>query len=149
MRPSKIFTLFYKAASLTWEPKKLIRQDYSIKVSECVHIQVLSMLGTKVGATRKLVNEFLKWIEPEAVEARRGSRFRRRCFWSAGVMEYWSIDQHDKWGRFGLWLHLGIDPYSSQIAWLKIWWCNRNPCLLISYYLEAGRQVGGTCYSVD
>ncbi len=62
-------------------------------------------------------------------------------------MEYWSIDQHDKWGRFGLWLHLGIDPFSGRIAWLKIWWCNRNPQLLINYYLDAGRQVGGSIIS--
>ncbi len=59
-------------------------------------------------------------------------------------MEYWSIDQHDKWGRFGLWLHLGLDPYSGRFAWLKIWWCNRNPRLLINYYLEAAREIGGT-----
>ena len=32
-----------------------------------------------------------------------------RQFWSAGVMEFWSINQHDKWGKFGLWLHFGID----------------------------------------
>ncbi|KAM6489625.1 hypothetical protein JOM56_014947 [Amanita muscaria] len=58
-------------------------------------------------------------------------------------MEYWSIDQHDKWGRFGLWLHLGIDPYPGRFAWLKVWWCNRNPRLLIHYYLEAARKIGG------
>ena len=58
-------------------------------------------------------------------------------------MEYLSMNQHDKWGRFGLWQHLGTDPYTSRIAWLKIWWCNRNPRLLINYYLEAGRCIGG------
>jgi len=125
----------------------IIRQDYSIKVPECV-LLCLEERSSKLVLCRKLVNEFLRWIEPDAVEARKRSRFRRRRFWSAGVMEFWSIDQHDKWGRFGLWLHLGIDPYSGRIAWLKIWWCNRNPRLLISYYLEAGCQVGGTCYSV-
>lgn len=93
---------------------------------------------------RKLVNEFLRVFEPEAVEKQKRGLFKRRRFWSAGVMEYWSIDQHDKWGRFGLWLHLGIDPYAGQFAWLKVWWCNQNPRLLIHYYLEAGRKVGGT-----
>jgi hypothetical protein len=97
---------------------------------------------------RALVGGFLKHVEPEAVEARKSGRFRRRRFWSAGVMEYWSIDQHDKWGRFGLWHHLGIDPFSGRIAWLKIWWCNRNPRLLINYYLDAGRQVGGTVFTI-
>ena len=48
---------------------------------------------------------------------------------SHGVRSAW-------WGQFRLWLHLRIDPYSSWIAWLKIWWCNHNPYLLISYYLR-------------
>jgi hypothetical protein len=92
---------------------------------------------------RKLVNDFLCHVEPDAVAKRKSGLFKRRRFWSAGVMEYWSIDQHDKWGRFGLWLHLGIDPYAGRFAWLKVWWCNRNPRLLINYYLEAARKVGG------
>ena len=58
-------------------------------------------------------------------------------------MEYWSIDQHDKWGRFGLWLHLGIDLYAGRFAWLKVWRCNQNPHLLINYYLEAAHNFGG------
>ena len=37
----------------------------------------------------------------------------------------------------------GFDPYPGHFAWLKIWWCNRNPRLLINYYLEAGRKVKG------
>ena len=92
---------------------------------------------------RKLVNEFLLHVEPEAVAKRKRGRFKWRHFWSADIMEYWSIDQHNKWGRFGLWLHLGIDPYPSQFAWLKVWWCNRNPRLLMNYYLEAACKVGG------
>ncbi|KAM6489501.1 hypothetical protein JOM56_015058 [Amanita muscaria] len=103
----------------------VIRQDYSIKVSE------------------KLVNDFLRYIEPAAVEARKREQFKRRWFWSAGVMEIWSIDQHDKWGRFGLWWHLGIDPFTGRLAWLRVWWCNRNPRLLIGYYIAAGRVIGG------
>ena len=92
---------------------------------------------------RKLVNDFLLHVEPEAVVKRKSGLFKHRRFWSAGVMEYWSIDQHDKWERFGLWLHLGIDPYAGRFAWLKVWWCNRNPLLLIDYYLEAAHNVGG------
>jgi hypothetical protein len=80
--------------------------------------------------------------------SRKSGHFKRKRFWSAGVMEYLSIDQHDKWGRFGLWLHLATDPFNSRVAWLKIWWCNRNPHLLINYYLEAGRKVGGMCLTI-
>ena len=89
------------------------------------------------------MNDFLKSIEPDAVEAHEHGHLKRRQSWSAGVIEFWSIDQHDKWGRFSLWLHLGIDLYTGRFAWVKVWWCNHNPHLLISYYLKAGRQAGG------
>lgn len=81
--------------------------------------------------------------EPEAVAFRKQKRFRRKRFWAAGVMDILTFDQHDKWKRFGLWLHLGLDPYCGRLAWLKVWWCNRNPRLIASYYIEAGRKVGG------
>ena len=91
----------------------------------------------------KLVNEFLLHVEPESIVKHKHGQFKWRQFWSASVMEYWLIDQHDKWGRFRLWLHLRIDPYAGQFAWLKIWWCNQNPHLLMNYYLEAAHNVGG------
>jgi hypothetical protein len=52
-------------------------------------------------------------------------------------MDMWAFDQHDKWMRFGLRLHIGLDPYPGRIEWLKIWWTNSNPRLIASYYLEA------------
>jgi len=92
---------------------------------------------------RSAVLKFLNELEPIAVAQRKKGRFRRKRFWSAGVMDILTCDQHDKWKRFGLWLHVGLDPYPGRIAWLKVWWCNRNPFLIASYYLEAGRKVGG------
>ncbi|KAJ6553413.1 hypothetical protein B0H19DRAFT_1211058 [Mycena capillaripes] len=70
-------------------------------------------------------------------------KFMRKRFWSAGVMDILCFDQHDKWKRFGLWFHLGMDPYPGQLSWLKIWWSNRNPKLVTSYYLKACRHAGG------
>ncbi|KAJ6583676.1 hypothetical protein B0H10DRAFT_2168133 [Mycena sp. CBHHK59/15] len=67
----------------------------------------------------------------------------RKRFWSAGVMDMLCFDQHDKWKRFGHWLQLGIDPYSGRIHWIKIWWTNRNPKPITSYYLDACRKTGG------
>ncbi|KAJ6619203.1 hypothetical protein B0H10DRAFT_2163996 [Mycena sp. CBHHK59/15] len=58
-------------------------------------------------------------------------------------MDMLCFDQHDKWKRFGHWLQLGIDPYSGRIHWMKIWWTNRNPKLITSYYLDACRRTGG------
>ncbi|KAK7041035.1 hypothetical protein R3P38DRAFT_2512453 [Favolaschia claudopus] len=57
-------------------------------------------------------------------------------------MDILTFDQHDKWKRFGLWLHVGLDPLPGRLAWLKIWWTNRNPRLITSYYIEACRQLG-------
>lgn len=55
----------------------------------------------------------------------------------------WAIDQHDKWLRFGLWLHLGTEVFSGRLLWLKIWWTNKDPHLICSYYLEAARELQG------
>ncbi|KAK7041228.1 hypothetical protein R3P38DRAFT_2512612 [Favolaschia claudopus] len=103
----------------------LLRQDYGIKVSE------------------KFLNQFFKDVEPEALRNRVAKKFKRKRFWSAGVMDMICFDQHDKWKRFGLWPHLGLDPYAGRILWLNIWWTNRNPKLITSYYINACRRVGG------
>ncbi|KAG6818632.1 hypothetical protein H0H93_003299 [Arthromyces matolae] len=103
----------------------VFRQDYQMKVTE------------------KLLLEYFRTTEPEAVQRRKNHRFRRKRFWAAGVMDMLCVDQHDKWKRFGLWLHIGLDPYPGRIAWLKIWWCNRNNRLITSYYIQAGREMKG------
>ena len=55
------------------------------------------------------------------------------------------MDQHDKWQKFGLYLHVGIDPFAGDILWLRIWWTNRNPRLVASYYLDVAESRGGMC----
>ncbi|ETW77826.1 hypothetical protein HETIRDRAFT_326132 [Heterobasidion irregulare TC 32-1] len=92
---------------------------------------------------RDIVAAYLKQTEPEAVNARRQRRFKRRCFWAAGVNDVWAIDQHDKWKRFGLFLHVGVDPFPGFILWNKIWWTNSNPRLITSYYIEVARKQNG------
>ncbi|KAJ7576955.1 hypothetical protein C8J56DRAFT_1114407 [Mycena floridula] len=82
-------------------------------------------------------------VEPQAVIHRKHKRFKRKTFYCAGVMDILAIDQHDKWKRFGLYLHVAIDPFTGRISWLKIWWTNRNPILITSYYIEAARQLQG------
>ena len=58
------------------------------------------------------------------------------CFWAVGVYDILAVDQHDKWKRFGLALHTGIDPFPGWIHWIQVWWTNNNPKLILSYYLE-------------
>ncbi|KAG6882716.1 hypothetical protein C0993_009446 [Termitomyces sp. T159_Od127] len=103
----------------------VLHQDYKIKVAE------------------KLLLDYFNETEPEAVRQRKYKCFWRKQFWAAGVMDMLTCDQHDKWKWFGLWLHIGLDPFAGHLAWLKIWWCNCNTRLIISYYIEAGRKIGG------
>ena len=47
-----------------------------------------------------------------------------------------ALDQHDKWLRFGLALHNGVDPFAGQLQWMKVWTMNHNLKVILSYYLE-------------
>ncbi|PCH33314.1 hypothetical protein WOLCODRAFT_14630 [Wolfiporia cocos MD-104 SS10] len=79
----------------------LLRQDYSMRVPECV------------------VTEYLKMHEPDAVEQRKHKKWKRKRFWAAGINDIIAIDQHDKWRSFGLFFHVGIEPFVGWIVWLK------------------------------
>ncbi|KAG2151181.1 uncharacterized protein EDB93DRAFT_1240053 [Suillus bovinus] len=52
------------------------------------------------------------------------------------------LDQHDKWLRYGLGLHTGIEPFSGRIMWMRVWHSNRNPQLILSYYLDTIQTLG-------
>ncbi|KAJ7934365.1 hypothetical protein B0H13DRAFT_1591672, partial [Mycena leptocephala] len=80
---------------------------------------------------------------PELVRQRRANRLQRKRFWAAGVNDLCAVDQHDKWKyKFCLALHSGLDPFIGRIQWLKIWWTNSNPQLILSYYLDAVEESG-------
>jgi hypothetical protein len=66
----------------------------------------------------------------------------RRRFWAAGVNDLIAVDQHDKWKRFGLALHVGEDPFCGVIQWLRVWHNNNNPKLVLSYYLDWAEDFG-------
>ncbi|KAJ6504315.1 hypothetical protein C8R47DRAFT_968620 [Mycena vitilis] len=97
--------------------------------------------GVKV--PEAFLGRLFQLVEPDQLRRPIRKKFRRKRWWSAGVMDILAFDQHDKWKRFGLWLHIGLDPFAGRIAWLRIWWTNRNPRLITSYYLNACREVGG------
>jgi hypothetical protein len=87
-----------------------------------------------------------KWFRtnyPEALRERKLRRWKRKVFVAAGVNHIWPMDQHDKWKRFGLWLHVATDAFSGKILWLKIWWTNRNPRLICGWFLDTVQELGG------
>ncbi|KAJ7882973.1 hypothetical protein B0H14DRAFT_3082462 [Mycena olivaceomarginata] len=64
-------------------------------------------------------------------------------FWAAGVYDIWAVDQYDKWKyKFGLALYSGIGPFIGRINWMKVWWTNSNPRLILSYYLDTVAEAG-------
>ncbi|KZT31061.1 hypothetical protein SISSUDRAFT_962474, partial [Sistotremastrum suecicum HHB10207 ss-3] len=89
--------------------KAVLRQEYGMSVSI------------------KIISQYNRIYEPAAVAARRRHKYERTIYTTLAVGETWGFDQHDKWVRFQLFLHVGLDVYSGRVVWLKIWWTNRNP----------------------
>jgi len=118
-----------------------IRERHPLRGIEGIRKTLREEQGMRV--PRPLIAGLLKTVEPEEVANRRQRGFCRRHFWAAGVNDVWPQDQHDKWGRFGLWLHAGIEAFSGEINWMKIWWTNKNPRLVAKFYLDTCRQIGG------
>lgn len=86
--------------------------------------------------------DILHGLEPEAVEARKHMQFTRRLFHTNGGNEFWCMDQHDKMQRYGLRYHVGLEPTSGKVLWLKVWWTNSNPRIVLKYYLDVVRELG-------
>ncbi|KAF8510512.1 hypothetical protein BU17DRAFT_77669 [Hysterangium stoloniferum] len=82
------------------------------------------------------ISQLLRMVESDEVKQRHHHGFHRCRLWAAGINDVWPQDQHDKWGWFGLWLHAGIEAFSGEINWLKVWWTNKNPRLIVKYYLD-------------
>ena len=92
---------------------------------------------------RQLIFDYFNATDPIAVQARRAGKIRRRIFYAAGVNHIWAFDQHDKWMRYGLRLHMGLEPFTGVILWLTVWWSNSNPKLVAQQYFNTARRVGG------
>jgi hypothetical protein len=80
--------------------------------------------------------------EPELVWQCKARQLKWKRFWAAGVNDLFAVDQHNKWLRFGLGLHTGIEPFSGRIMWIRVWHSNRNPQLILSYYLPTIAELG-------
>ncbi|KAJ6580543.1 hypothetical protein DFH09DRAFT_1246021 [Mycena vulgaris] len=107
--------------------------------------EIISLLFQEehMSVSRSVVTEYFAVYEAELVKQRRKNRLRHKRFWAAGVNDLWAVDQHDKWKyRFGLALHSGIDPFIWRIQWMKFWWSNSNPRLILGYYLDVIEDSG-------
>jgi len=117
-----------------------IRERFPFRGANAIRKNLRVLHGDRV--PRDLVLELLNIVEPDAVKERRHRRLRRRRFWTAGVNDVWPQDQHDKWGRFGIWLHASLEAFSGEINWLRVWWTNKNPKLIAGYFINKCRTIG-------
>ncbi|KAG1824248.1 hypothetical protein DFJ58DRAFT_738729 [Suillus subalutaceus] len=106
--------------------------------------EVVSLLFHEwnMSVPRSIVISYFRTYEPELVRQWKANRLRRKRFWAAGVNDLFAVDQHDKWLRYGLGLHTGIEPFSGRIMWMRVWHSNRNPQLILSYYLDTLGTLG-------
>ncbi|KAF6763513.1 hypothetical protein DFP72DRAFT_999679 [Ephemerocybe angulata] len=90
-----------------------------------------------------IIQDYFRTFEPELIQARMGRNLKRKQFWAAGVNVLWCMDQHDKWKyKFGLCFHVGVDPFSGYLLWLRVWWNNSNPLVVCRYYLDTVKSLG-------
>ncbi|KAJ6461455.1 hypothetical protein C8R45DRAFT_1056028 [Mycena sanguinolenta] len=121
------------------------KQDHDVHTIRQAMIRLRDHLlfhEENMSVSRNIVTEYFSVHEPHLVRERRQNRLRRKRFWAAGVNDIWAVDQHDKWKyKFGLALHSGIDPFIGMIHWMKIWWTNSNPRLILSYHLDRVEEL--------
>ncbi|KAJ7572567.1 hypothetical protein C8J56DRAFT_1140717 [Mycena floridula] len=94
-------------------------------------------------ASRPYLVDYFRLYEPHLIAERKAKNLKRKRFWAAGVNDLVVFDQHDKWkGKFGLALHIGLDPFAGLIKWICIWWSNSHPRLIFSYYINEVEASG-------
>ncbi|KAG1887344.1 hypothetical protein F4604DRAFT_1877761 [Suillus subluteus] len=68
-----------------------------------------------MSVSRNVVISYFAAYEAGLVHQRKARRLQRRRFWAAGMNNLFTVNQHDKWLRFGLALHTGIEPFSGYV----------------------------------
>jgi hypothetical protein len=116
--------------------KQTLLQEEHIMVSRLFNIILLLQAYTHCMVFRDLILQYMNLHHPDEVQVRKSRQLKRSTYWTAGLHNIWVFDQHDKWRHFQLFLHVGIEPFSGHILWLKIWWTNRNPHLICSWYCD-------------
>ncbi|KAI6095604.1 hypothetical protein EDD16DRAFT_1524552 [Pisolithus croceorrhizus] len=88
----------------------------------------------RMAILRSVLWEYFITYEPQLLRQCKVNHLQHHHFWVASINDIWGIDQHDKWLHFGLVLHTGIEPFSGQILWTKVWHSNHNLQLIPQYH---------------
>ena len=99
----------------------LLFHEHNIAVSRLVNIDMIARQNVNYKMIyRSAMQGYFLTYEPHLLRQHKANCLQCRRFWAAGVNDIWAIDQHDKWLRFGLALHTGIEPFSGRILWMKV-----------------------------
>ena len=60
-----------------------------------------------------------------------------------GPDHLWHIDGYDKLKPFGFSIHGCIDGFSRRIIWLEVCPSNKNPQVIVNFFLDAAKQLNG------
>ena len=93
----------------------------------------------------RLFAVLLKVIDPRGVKARQKHRLERREYSVPGPNFIWHMDGYDKLKPYGVCIHGCIDGYSRRIMWLEVSATNKNPRLIVKYFIDCIRQCVWIC----
>ncbi|KAG2358586.1 hypothetical protein BDR07DRAFT_1452651 [Suillus spraguei] len=95
----------------------------------------------EMSVSRNLVIAYCAIYEADLVHQRKARRLKRRRFWAAGSTTYslWinTISGFD-WSCIAYW----SGAILGRIMWIRVWHSNRNPQLILTYYLETIQKLG-------
>ncbi|KAG1780114.1 hypothetical protein EV702DRAFT_1043464 [Suillus placidus] len=94
-----------------------------------------------MSVSRNVVIAYFSKYEVNLIRQHKARRLQRRRFWAAGVNDLFAVDRHNRWLRFGLALHTGIEPFTGRIMWMRVWHSNQNPQLILTYYLDTIQEL--------
>lgn len=101
----------------------------------------LEMEGLRI--PRVVVQDLLKELHPDGVEARKAHRLKRRVYHNPGPNYAWHIDGFDKLKPWGFPIHGAIDGFSRRILWLRVTRSNNCPDNIATFYLNTVKQLMG------
>ena len=97
----------------------------------------------QLSVRRDTVMEALRVIDPEGVSIRKRHRLKRRKYSVPGPNFLWHIDGWDKLKPYGFCVHGCIDGFSRRLLWLEVRSTNKNPTVVVQFFLDTVSQLGG------
>ena len=94
----------------------------------------LKTLGHRV--SRDVVLLAMRFVDQNAVAARKRRRLKRRDYASPGPNFCWHIDGYDKLKPFGFAIHGAIDGFSRKMLWLEVGPTNNHPQVTALYFVN-------------